>query len=171
MYSQPGKKLLFMGDEFGQGREWNHDASLDWHLVGVDRHAGVRDWVRDLNRLYREEPALHELDVEPGGFEWVDCNDAENGVVSFLRKGRDGRVALAVFNFTPVARSGYRVGVPWAGHWTERLNSDAAAYGGVGLGNLGGVEAVPVPAHGRPSSLTLTLPGLSAVFFTSEAPP
>jgi 1,4-alpha-glucan branching enzyme len=171
MYAQPGKKLLFMGGEFGQGREWNHDASLDWHLLDVDRHAGVRNWVRDLNRFYRDEPAMHELDVEPGGFEWVDCNDAENSVLSLLRKGRDGRLVLAVFNFTPVARSGYRLGVPRAGRWTERLNSDAPAYGGAGLGNLGGVEAEPAPAHGRPSSLALTLPGLSAVFFTSEALP
>jgi 1,4-alpha-glucan branching enzyme len=170
MYAQPGKKLLFMGDEFGQGREWNHDASLDWHLLGVDRHAGVRDWVRDLNRFYREEKAMHELDLEPGGFEWVDCNDSENSVLNLLRKGRDGRtLVLAVFNFTPVVRSGYRVGVPRAGFWTERLNSDAPTYGGGGAGNLGGVEASPVPAHGRAHSLALTLPGLSAVFLTSEA--
>jgi 1,4-alpha-glucan branching enzyme len=171
MYAQPGKKLLFMGGEFGQGREWNHDVSLDWHLLGIDRHAGVRDWVRDLNRLYREEPGLHELDVEPGGFEWGDCNDAENSVLSLLRNGRDGgRLVLAVFNFTPVGRTNYRVGVPRDGFWTERLNSDAPTYGGAGWGNLGGLEAAPVPAHGRPYSLTLTLPGLAAVFFTSEAP-
>jgi 1,4-alpha-glucan branching enzyme len=170
MYAQPGKKLLFMGGEFGQGREWNHDASLDWHLLGIDRHAGVRDWVRDLNRFYREEPALHELDVEPGGFEWVDCNDAENSVLSLLRKGRNGgTLVLAVFNFTPVARTNYRLGVPRAGFWAERLNSDAVVYGGSGWGNLGGAEAAPVPAHGRPCSLSLTLPGLAAVFFTSEA--
>ncbi|HEX9187442.1 MAG TPA: 1,4-alpha-glucan branching protein GlgB [Vicinamibacteria bacterium] len=170
MYAQPGKKLLFMGCEFGQGREWNHDASLDWALLGVDRHAGVRNWVRDLNRLYRDEPAMHERDAERGGFEWVDCNDGEASVVSLLRKGRDGgRVVLAVFNFTPVTRSRYRLGVPAAGFWTERLNSDAAAYGGDGNGNLGGLEAASVPAHGRPCSLELTLPGLGAVFFTSEA--
>jgi 1,4-alpha-glucan branching enzyme len=169
MYAQPGKKLLFMGGEFGQGREWNHDSSLDWHLLGVDRHAGVRDWVRDLNRFYREEPALHELDTEPAGFEWVDCNDAENSIVSLVRKGRNGgTLALAVFNFTPVARTNYRLGVPRAGFWTERLNSDAPHYGGEGWGNLGGVEAAPVPAHGRPHSLTLTLPGLGAVFFINE---
>jgi len=170
MFAQPGKKLLFMGGEFGQGREWNHDASLDWHLLGIDRHAGVRCWVRDLNRFYREERAIHELDLEPGGFEWVDCNDAEASVLSLLRKGSgDGPLVLAVFNFTPVARCDYRLGVPRAGFWTERLNSDAAGYGGSGWGNLGGVEAAPVPAHGRPCSLTLTLPGLAAVFFTSEA--
>jgi 1,4-alpha-glucan branching enzyme len=170
MYAQPGKKLLFMGGEFGQGREWNHDASLDWSLLEVDRHAGVRDWVRDLNRFYREEPAMHERDAERGGFEWVDCNDAEASVVGLLRKGRDGgRVVLAVFNFTPLARSHYRLGVPAAGFWTERLNSDAVAYGGEGRGNLGGVEATPVSAHGRPCSLELTLPGLGAVLFTSDA--
>jgi 1,4-alpha-glucan branching enzyme len=170
MYAQPGKKLLFMGGEFGQGREWNHDSSLDWYLLGVDRHAGVRDWVRDLNRFYREEPALHELDTEPAGFEWVDCNDAENSIVSLVRKGRNGgTLVLAVFNFTPVARTNYRLGVPQAGFWTERLNSDAVGYGGGGWGNLGGVEAAPVPAHGRPCSVTLTLPGLGAVFFTNEA--
>jgi 1,4-alpha-glucan branching enzyme len=159
-----------MGDEFGQGREWNHDSSLDWHLLGIDRHAGVKDWVRDLNRFYREERALHELDVEPDGFEWIDCNDTEGSVLSLVRKGRDGRtLVLAVFNFTPVARTNYRLGVPRAGFWTERLNSDASTYGGGGWGNLGGVEAAPVPSHGRPQSLTLTLPGLAAVFFTSEA--
>jgi 1,4-alpha-glucan branching enzyme len=170
MYAQPGKKLLFMGGEFGQGREWSHESSLDWHLLGVDRHAGVRDWVRDLNRFYREEPALHELDTDPAGFEWVDCADAESSIVSLLRRNRDGgRLVLAVFNFTPVARTDYRLGVPRGGVWTERLNSDSAHYGGQGWGNLGGVEAAPVPAHGRPHSLTLTLPGLAALFLTSEA--
>jgi len=168
MYAEPGKKLLFMGGEFGQGREWNHDASLDWHLLGIDRHAGVRDFVRDLNRFYRGEPAMHELDLEPGGFEWIDCNDADNSVLSFLRKDRGGRrLVLAVLNFTPVARSNYRVGVPRAGFWTERLNSDAQTYGGAGLGNLGGLEADDLPCHGRPCSLSLTLPGLGAVFLTS----
>jgi 1,4-alpha-glucan branching enzyme len=170
MYAQPGKKLLFMGGEFGQGREWGHDTSLDWHLLGVDQHAGVRDFVRDLNRFYRNTKAMHLLDLEPGGFEWIDCNDAENSVLSLLRKDRDGgELVLAVFNFTPIARPNYRLGVPRPGFWTERLNSDAATYGGAGWGNMGGVEAAPVPSHGRPCSLTLTLPGLGAVFLTSES--
>jgi 1,4-alpha-glucan branching enzyme len=168
-YAQTGKKLLFMGGEIAQGREWSHEASLDWHLLGVDRHAGVRDWVRDLNRFYRDEPAMHELDLAPGGFEWIDCNDADNSILSFVRRSQDGgRIVLAVFNLTPVARSNYRLGVPRAGFWTERLNGDAASYGGAGWGNLGGVEAAPVPSHGRPFSLTLTLPGLAAVFLTNE---
>jgi 1,4-alpha-glucan branching enzyme len=172
MYAQTGKKLLFMGGEIAQGREWNHDSSLDWHLLGIDRHAGVRDWVRDLNCFYRDERAMHELDLEPGGFEWIDCNDAENSVLSLLRRDRDGRtLVLAVFNFTPLPRLNYRLGAPRAGFWMERLNSDARIYGGAGFGNLGGVEAAPVPAHGRPCSLTLTLPGLAAVFFTSTAAP
>jgi 1,4-alpha-glucan branching enzyme len=169
MYAQNGKKLLFMGGEFGQGREWSHEASLDWHLLGIDRHAGVKDWLRDLNRFYRDTGAMHELDLEPGGFEWIDCSDAENSVLSLLRRDRDGEaLVLGVFNFTPLPRTNYRLGVPRAGFWTERLNSDAPSYGGAGWGNLGGVEAAPVPAHGQPHSVTLTLPGLGAVFFTNE---
>jgi 1,4-alpha-glucan branching enzyme len=169
MGAQPGKKLLFMGAELAQGREWSHEASLDWHLLGVAQHAGVQAFVRDLNRLVRSEPALHARDFEPGGFEWVDCNDAEASVVSLLRHGRDGDPdVLVVLNFTPVPRQGYRVGVPRGGFWREVLNSDAAEYGGSGWGNLGGLEAAPVGAHGRHHSLVLTLPPLAAVFLRAE---
>ncbi|HVO19695.1 MAG TPA: 1,4-alpha-glucan branching protein GlgB [Anaeromyxobacter sp.] len=164
-HAQPGKKLIFMGDEFGQGREWSHEQSLDWHLADVDRHQGVLAWVRDLNLLHREERSLHVRDCLQGGFEWVDCGDAENSVVSLLRLGEEGdRPVLAVFNFTPVMRTGYRVGVPQGGTWRERLNGDAQVYGGSGVGNLGEVRAEPVPAHGRPFSLSLTLPPLAALF-------
>jgi 1,4-alpha-glucan branching enzyme len=165
MYAQQGKKLIFMGGEIGQGREWSHERSLDWHLLGEDRHAGVQAWVRDLNRLQRLEPALHERDCDPGGFEWVDCNDAENGVLAFLRRGAaEDAPILAVLNFTPVLRTAYRVGAPVPGLWRELLNSDASFYGGDGWGNLGGREAEPTPWHGRPWSLSLTLPPLGALF-------
>jgi 1,4-alpha-glucan branching enzyme len=164
-YAQAGKKLLFMGAELAQTREWNHEQSLDWHLLGDERHAGVAALVRDLNRLYRDAGALHAGDCQPGGFEWIDCGDAENGVVSLLRRGREADPpVVAVFNFTPVLRGGYRVGLPAGGRWRELLNSDARAYGGGGAGNLGGVEAEPVPWHGRPASAALTIPPLAAVF-------
>jgi 1,4-alpha-glucan branching enzyme len=169
MYAQPGKKLLFMGSELAQGREWSHDRSLDWHLLEVDRHAGVQAWVRDLNRVHRAEPALHVRDCAAGGFEWVDCGDAENCVLSLLRLGAEGDPpVLVVLNFTTVARPGYRVGVPRPGRWSELLNSDARAYDGGGLGNLGGVVAEEVPVHGRPWSLPLTLPPLGALFLRPE---
>jgi 1,4-alpha-glucan branching enzyme len=169
MYGHPGKKLLFMGGEFGQVREWSHERSLDWHLLGVDRHAGVQRWVEDLNRVLRAEPALHARDFDPAGFEWVDCNDWESSVLSFLRRGGEGDPELlVVLNFTPVARHSYRVGVPRGGRWRELLNSDAERYGGRGFGNLGGVEAAPVGAHGRLRSLVLTVPPLSALFFRPE---
>ena len=168
-HAQPGKKLLFMGDEFAQGREWNHEMSLDWHLLEVDRHQGVLRWVRDLNHLYRTERALHLRDCAPDGFEWVDCGDAENSVVSLLRKGAEGdRPVLVVFSFTPLLRTGYRVGVPSDGFWRELLNGDAGVYGGSGAGNLGGLKAEPVPAHGRPFSIVLTLPPLSALFLVPD---
>jgi 1,4-alpha-glucan branching enzyme len=170
MYAQPGKKLLFMGGEFGQWSEWNHDASLDWNLLDYASHAGVRRWVEDLNRLYRSEPALHELDFEPAGFGWIDANDWESSVVSLLRKGRSSDdLVLAAFNFTPVPRHNYQVGVPRGGFWQEILNSDATEYWGSGRGNFGGIDAVPVPAHGRNHSLTLTLPPLGAVFFKKSS--
>ena len=165
MWAQPGKKLLFMGGEIGQGREWSHERSLDWHLLGLEQHAGVQAWVRDLNRLVREEPALHARDFDPGGFEWVDCSDAESSVISFLRRGGErDREILVVLNFTPVPRQGYRVGVPRGGFWRELLNGDSTQYGGAGWGNLGGLEAAPVGAHGRLHSLPLTLPPLAALF-------
>ncbi|HKH46169.1 MAG TPA: 1,4-alpha-glucan branching protein GlgB [Thermoanaerobaculia bacterium] len=164
MWAQPGKKLLFMGGELAQYKEWNHDASLDWDLLQDESHAGISCWLEDLNRLYREDPAMHELDVSPDGFEWIDANDAENSVLSFLRKGKDGEPVVAVFHFTPNPRDNYRIGVPGGGHWREILNSDAERYGGSNRGNMGGVEAVPVPLHGRTHSLTLTLPPLGVVF-------
>jgi len=164
-YAQPGKKLLFMGGEFGQWREWQHEESLDWHLTQYAPHRGLQQWVTDLNRLYREERALSELDFEPGGFEWVVSDDAEQSVLAFLRRDAAGReLVLAVFNFTPVPRVGYRIGVPRGGTWRELVNSDGKEYGGTGWGNFGRVEAQEVSAHGRPYSLTLSLPPLSAVF-------
>ena len=170
MYAQPGKKLLFMGAEIGQWREWQHDQSLDWHLLEKPEHAGIQKWIGDLNRSYRSEPSLHELDCDPAGFEWIDCRDAESSVVSLLRKARgDERTVLVICNFTPVPRLNYQVGVPRGGLWRELLNSDAKDYGGSGMGNMGEVEAAPVPAHGRHFSLLLTLPPLSTLFFVSEA--
>lgn len=167
MYTQSGKKLLFMGGEFGQWQEWNHEQSLDWHLMQYDQHAGIQRWVEDLNRLYRHEPTLYERDCDPTGFIWVDCNDTERSVLSFLRRGCDEEaVMLVVCNFTPVLRPNYRVGAPRGGIWHEVMNSDATLYGGGGHGNLGQVEASPIPYHGQPYSLNLTLPPLGAVFFT-----
>jgi 1,4-alpha-glucan branching enzyme len=163
---QPGKKLLFMGDEIGQGREWNHDASVDWHLLGLELHRGIQRWVRDLNTIYRAEPALHQKDCEGGGFEWVDCGDSASSIVSLLRRGnRDDEAVLLVFNFTPVPRWGYRIGVPWGGEWREILNSDASLYGGSGQGNLGGRQADDVPKHGRAHSIEIALPPLAMVAF------
>jgi 1,4-alpha-glucan branching enzyme len=169
MYAQPAKKLLFMGGEFGQWREWSHDGSLDWDLVDYPLHSGVQQWIRDLNRLYRSEPALHELDCEPAGFEWIDCGDAESSVVSLIRKGKStANLVLMVCNFTPVPRQEYRIGAPHGGFWREALNSDATEYGGSGMGNRGGVDADPWPQHGRPFSLALTLPPLSVLFLTDK---
>ncbi|MBI4299123.1 MAG: 1,4-alpha-glucan branching protein GlgB [Chloroflexi bacterium] len=170
MYGQPAKKLLFMGGEFGQWQEWSHDASLDWHLVQYQPHAGLTRWLEDLNRLYRSEPALHELDFDPRGFEWVDANDSQNSVLTFLRRGLSTHdVILVVCNFTPVQRPNYRVGVPSSGFWREVLNGDATEYFGSGQGSLGEVEAVPAPWHGQPFSLTITLPPLAVVFFKSTS--
>ena len=166
MYAQAAKKLLFMGAEIGQWSEWAHDRSLDWDLLQHHFHRTLQRWVSDLNRLYRSEQALYEHDIDPAGFEWVDCNDAESSVISLLRKGASTQdLVLVVCNFTPVPRTNYRIGVPRGGYWQEVLNSDATLYGGGGWGNLGGAEAAPVPLHGRSHSLTLTLPALSAVFF------
>ncbi|UCG14482.1 MAG: 1,4-alpha-glucan branching protein GlgB [Deltaproteobacteria bacterium] len=169
MYSQPGKKLLFMGGEFGQWNEWYHEVNLDWHLLEQPLHNTLRRWVEDLNRLYRDEPALHQLDFDNAGFEWIDCEDAPRSVLSFLRKGRaDGDTVIVVCNFTPVPRHNYRVGVPRGGYWQEIMNSDAREYGGSEHGNLGGVEASPIPFHGRPYSLNLSLPPLGAIFLKRE---
>jgi len=171
MWTHPGKKLLFMGGEFGQWHEWNHDQSLDWHLLDQAPHQGLRRWVQDLNQVYRQEPALYQNDFTNDGFEWVDMHDWESSIVSYLRKGDDPmNTILVVCNFTPVPRANYRVGVPHGGYWHERLNSDAPLYGGSGQGNLGGVEAVPVGAHGRFHSLTLQLPPLSVMVFKSGNP-
>ena len=166
MWAQAGKKLLFMGGEFGQWKEWNHDASLDWDLLEKSRHAGLELWVRDLNRLYAAEPALHALEFDPRGFEWIDCHDSDHSVVSLERRGTGPRDrVVAAFNFTPVPRSSYLVGVDFPGDWIEIANSDASEYGGSGMGNRGRAVALPVPAHGRSHSLSLTLPPLGAVFF------
>jgi 1,4-alpha-glucan branching enzyme len=166
MWAQPGKKLLFQGGEFGQWREWSHESSLDWHLFQESPlHGQLQLLVGELNRLYRGEASLHELDVDPAGFEWVAADDVDNSVYAFLRKGRDpARRVLAIFNCTPVPRFNYRVGVPGEGIWAEILNTDAAAFGGSNHGNEGGVEATPVPSHGRPFSINLTLPPLGALF-------
>jgi 1,4-alpha-glucan branching enzyme len=169
MYAQPGKKLLFMGGEFGQWREWGHDESLEWHLLDYPPHSGLKRWVEDLNRFYRGQPALYELDFEQAGFEWIDCNDVEHSVVSLMRKGRSpDDLLVVVCNFTPTTHFNYRIGVPQPGFWRELLNSDAREYGGTSQGNLGGREAAPIPLHGRPYSLTITLPPLAIVFFKSS---
>ena len=165
MYAQPGKKLLFMGDEFGQWREWNHDASLDWSLLELPFHDGVSRWVADLNRVYREQKAMHELDFDPAGFRWIDANDTEQSVISLIRQGRTpDQPVLGAFNFTPVPRYNYLLGAPLGGTWKEILNSDAGVYGGSGLGNFGEVRAAPISRHGYPHALTLTLPPLGAIF-------
>ena len=170
MYAVPGKKLLFMGGEFGQEGEWNHERALDWWLLSQPEHEGIRLWVKDLNRVYREEPALHELDCSPEGFQWVIADDADSGVLAFLRKGKDPKECLLVVaHFTPVVREGYRVGVPYPGFWREVLNSDAKEYGGSGVGNLGGVWAEPSPSHGFPCSLGLCLPPLGILFLKPQA--
>ncbi len=170
MYGQPGKKLLFMGAEFGQWKEWSHESSLDWHLLQHEPHIGLQNWVAALNRCYREEPALFQCDCHPEGFEWIDCNDGDRSVVSFLRKGSNPQDIVAVVcNFTPVMRHNYRLGVPHGGYWREILNSDAREYGGSGQGNLGGVEATPLACHGRPYSLDLTLPPLGVVYLKPQS--
>ena len=167
-YVQPGKKLLFMGGEFGQWQEWDHDSSLAWHLLERPAHEGVRRLVQDLNRLYRQVPALHERDHDPGGFEWIDCNDADQSVLSLIRKGRDpSDMVLAVANFTPVPRTSYRVGVSTKGEWREVLNTDALCYGGSGMGNAGAVTTEHSPWHGRDHSLSIVVPPLAMVVFAA----
>jgi len=170
MWSHPGKKLVFMGGEFGQRREWNHDSSLEWHVLGMDpRHEGVQKWVSDLNRVLREQPALHQKDFSNDGFRWVQRGDWEQSVTSFLRLGQESAPpVLVVCNFTPVPRYNYRLGVPRGGFWREMLNSDAPLYGGSGLGNYGGVEATPMPYEQYSHSLSITLPPLAALFFKPE---
>ena len=169
MWSHPGKKLLFMGGEIGQKREWQHDGSLEWHVLQYPLHEGVRRWVRDINRFYRATPALYQRDFTPDGFQWIDCNNADQSVLVYLRRGQRAEdVALIACNFTPVPRDNYRVGVPRGGWWRERLNSDATEYGGSGMGNFGGVEASPLSSHGMTHSLALRLPPLAAVVLTPD---
>lgn len=169
LFTNPGKKLLFMGGEFGQWKEWNHDASLDWDLLGYPSHKGIQQLVDDLNRLYRNEKALHEGDTEPFGFEWINANDNLNSVTTFLRRGRDPHeIVLVAMNYTPVVRHNYRVGVPRGGKWRELLNTDAKQYWGSGQGNLGLVEASVLPHHQWKRSLALTLPPLGAVILKPE---
>jgi 1,4-alpha-glucan branching enzyme len=171
MYGHPGKKLLFMGGEFGQRREWSHDRSLDWHLLDAGPlPRGLQRLVRDLNTLHRGEVALHQLDSDPAGFQWIDGSDSERSIVSFLRRGRAaGELVIVVCNFTPVPRSSYRVGAPQPGFHRELLNTDAAVYGGSNVGNAGGVRAEAIPWQGRPYSLALSLPPLAVLFLKPEA--
>jgi len=169
MYGHPGKKLLFMGGEFAQQREWSHSTSLDWHLLDLPLHAGIQQLVKDLNRLYQATPALYEIDFDSGGFEWIDCNDNRQGVISFLRRGKNPAVfVVVVCNLTPVVRSDYRIGVPAPGQYLERLNSDASTYGGSGVGNLGTVVSEQVGIHGREHSISLNLPPLAALILQPD---
>ena len=169
MYTHPGKKLLFMGGEFGQWQEWYHEESLHWHLLEYPHHQGIQKWIRDLNHFYRNEPALYELDFQPEGFEWIDFNNWEESIIIFVRRDKSTKdIILVVCNFTPVPRYNYRVGVPEGGFWKEALNSDAQVYGGSGHGNLGGAEAAPIPWHGKNYSLSLTLPPLGVLIFKKE---
>ncbi|PTE20051.1 1,4-alpha-glucan branching enzyme, partial [Cereibacter changlensis JA139] len=170
MWTHPGKKLLFMGGEFAQDREWNHDASLDWELLDNPANAGMKRLVADLNRTYRGVPALHRQDCDPAGFEWVDSADAENSVLSFLRKAEGHPPVLVVCNLTPQVHHDYRIGVPQGGGWREILNTDAGLYGGSDVGNSGLLQAEDTSWHGRPASLRLTLPPLATVLVMPEGP-
>jgi 1,4-alpha-glucan branching enzyme len=170
MWGHPGKQLLFMGAELGQWQEWTEAQPLDWPLVEQPMHSGLQRWVRDLNEVYRREPAFWQRDATYEGFEWIDFNDAENSVLSFLRHGDDpADDLLVVCNFTPVPRHGYRIGVPTDGFYREILNSDAGFYGGSNVGNEGGVRSQPAQAHGRPYSLELTLPPLGLLVMKRES--
>jgi 1,4-alpha-glucan branching enzyme len=166
MYGHPGKKLIFMGGEFAQCKEWNHDEGLEWFVLQYHFHQGMRDWVKDLNHLYKNSPALYEQDFSKDGFEWIDFHDYEQSIISYIRKGKNaGEIVLAVCNATPLPRRNYKIGVPGKGFWKEVLNSDSEIYGGSGCGNSGGVQAIATPTHGRKYSLNLTLPPLSILFF------
>jgi 1,4-alpha-glucan branching enzyme len=168
MWSHPGKKLLFMGGEIGQWREWNHDAELDWATLADPMHRGVQLVIRDLNRLYAAVPALHRLDVDAAGFQWVVGDDSQNSVFAYMRQAPGTEPVLAVCNFTPVPRHGYRIGVPCEGQWREIFNSDAGIYGGSNVGNGGCVTPESVASHGQGQSLVLTLPPLATLFLTPE---
>ena len=169
MFSQPGKKLIFMGGEFAQWKEWDHDSSLDWELLNSESHSGLQKWVGDLNKVYRAHPALHCRDLDEEGFEWIDCENVEESILAFIRKGdKDSEQMVIVLNFTPTPRLNYEIGVPQSGLWKEVLNSDAKDYDGSGIGNMGGVTASPKPQHGNPFSLKLNLPPLSAIFLSKD---
>ncbi len=168
MWTHPGKKLLFMGCEFGQKREWTHDSSLEWHVLQYPLHSGVKQWVSDVNHAYRELVALYQKDFSPDGFEWIDCNNADASTLAYLRRGRNGEMVMVVCNFTPVPRENYQLGVPRGGRWRERLNSDAKEYGGSGIGNFGAIEASPLPCHGQFHSLSLRLPPLGVLVLIPE---
>ncbi len=168
MWAHPGKQLLFMGGELAQEREWSHERSLDWHLLEQPDHAGVQTLVRDLNRAYRAEPAFWELDGDPAGFWWLEANDADANVIAFARAGAE-RIAIVAANLSPVPRYGYRIGLPRSGRWDETLNTDAASYGGGNVGNLGGVDAEPIPWHDQPFSAEVTLPPLATIWLTQDA--
>jgi len=171
MFCHPGKKLLFMGAELAQGREWDHDGSLDWHLLNEPSHSGVQALVRDLNRVYRATPALYEVDFQARGFEWIDLHDRDNSVLSWVRRAADGRFVVCVVNFTPVVRDNYRLGVPAAGRYAELLNTDALQYGGSGLGNPGELTSDTIAAHGRDASLRLKLPPLATLILSPVGNP
>ena len=166
MWGHPGKKMLFMGGEIGQWWEWNHEDSLQWHLLDFEHHKGLQRYVADLNRMYQKEPALHQVDYDWSGFQWIDLHDSEQSTLSYIRRAQEpDKFIVCAFNFTPVPREGYRMGVPREGWYQELLNSDAATYGGSNMGNSGGIQAEPVPWHGQPHSVVVTLPPLAAVFF------
>ncbi|MEQ8207573.1 MAG: alpha amylase C-terminal domain-containing protein, partial [Woeseia sp.] len=166
MYGHPGKKLLFMGNEFAQSAEWNHDQSLDWHLLEHAPHRGMQSLVRDLNRVYRAIPALHQVDFEQQGFEWLDGMDRDRNIIAWLRRDQQGKVVVCVSNFTPVVRHDYRLGVPAVGHYVEILNTDAAMYGGSGVSNDGILTASETATQGQPHSLRLVLPPLATLFIS-----
>ncbi len=169
MFTHPGKKLIFMGAEFGQWNEWNHDTSLDWHLTEYPLHRGMQNWVRDLNNFYRNEPTLFELDFANEGFQWIDFGDWQQSVISYMRLGKSSKdVIIVICNLTPVPRDNYKVGVPESGYWKEVLNSDAEIYGGSGQGNYGGANTLPIANHGHYDSLSINLPPLSVVVFKKE---
>jgi 1,4-alpha-glucan branching enzyme len=169
MWAHPGKKLLFMGGELAQPAEWSGERSLDWHLLEQPGHAGIQALVRDLNRLYRSEPALYELDSDPTGFWWLEPNDADANVLAFARQSNDSRrVVVFVANLSPVVRSDYRLGLPRSGPWREALNTDSSFYGGSDVGNLGGVQPEPIPWHNQAFSAQVTLPPLAAVWLVPD---
>jgi len=169
MFTYPGKKLLFQGCEFGQGREWNFDEPADWYLLERPQHQGVRKIIADLNQMVRELPALYEIDFESSGFEWIDCHDSSQSVLSYLRKSKDGKHLVAcAFNFTPVPRENYRIGVPKPGFYREAINSDAEFYGGSNVGNRGGVHSEPIAWMGRANSIPMALPPLAGVVMVLE---